>query len=180
MAQIELSLIGEIFSFVARSTDWVSPQSLKDDLGFDPKEIQLSISTLFKGGFLVREPRGKNWVYRMNPVLTVDQVLSLVDTAITIDDFLGMSPIPLNQRQSFRYQKKAEVISLQDAIDAAKARGDIQLENLEGLAIASSNALNKYLEDASKKDKKLKGLLELSMKCEQAFWNYAKLLPKVY
>lgn len=180
MAQIELSLIGEIFSFIAKSHDWVLPQTAKDALGFDYKEVQLSISTLFKGGFIVREARGKNWAYRMNPALTADQVLTLLDTAITVEDFIGLSPIPLEARQSFRYQKKAEIVAVQDAIEAAKARGDIQLENLEGLAVASSGALNSYLNELSQNDKKLKSLLDLSQKCEQAFWNYVKLLPKGY
>lgn len=175
---LELELVRLVFSELALAKDWVNGAYLDKQTGCASKEVQSSIAALFKGAYIVREQRGKEWFYRMNPVMTLKQIESLADVALTTEDFLAISPIPLEDRQIFKYQKRAEVVSLKESVDAAKQKGDIQLENLESLAIASSEALEKYIESLTKKDKKLMALRQMSKGCEAAFWEYAKALPR--
>lgn len=175
---LELELVREVFSELALAKEWVNVDFLNAKTGCASKDVQSSLASLFKGGYIVREQRGKIWFYRMNPVLNREQVESLADAALTTDDFLALSPVQLEDRQSFRYQKRAEVVALKEAVDFAKQRGDIQIENLESLAAASAEALEKHIDELAKKDKKLMALKQMARGCENAFWDYAKALPR--
>lgn len=177
-SELELELVRMVFSEIGKSKDWVNAEYLNKKIGCASKDVQSSISALFKGGYITREKAGKNWLYRMNKELTFDQVEKIAKASLSTEDFLDLSPIPLENRQIFKYQRDAEIISLKESIDMAKQKGDMQIENLESLTVASKEALEDYIDELGKKDKKLRALRQMSQKCEKSFWDYAKNLPR--
>jgi hypothetical protein len=179
MVDSDIEFLKEVLAYLIKAKDWLTHERLSNITGCEMKDVKSAISTLFRGAFVIREQReGKVWWYRINPEISIAQIEKLAESAITTDDLLSLSPIPQAERQVFKYQRKSEAVALKEAIDIAKKRGDIQLENLEGLAIASAEALEKYIENAAKNDKKLAALRQFARGCEQAFWSYAKELPR--
>ena len=174
----EIELVREAFAVLAKAKTWVTPEEVVDELACASKDVQAAIAVLFKGAYIIRQGNAKKWTYRMNPEMTAEQIDLLAETALTSDDFLALSPIPENERQAFKYQRKAELVALRESVDLAKQRGDIQLENLESLAVASAEAVEKYLDILSKKDTKLAVLRHMAKGSEHAFWQYARNLPR--
>jgi hypothetical protein len=178
MSNMEMELVREAFAVIAKAKDWLSPEEIVEDLACAPRDVQTAISVLFKGAYVLRQGSAKKWTYKMNPNLTAEQVDALAEASLSADDFLSLSPIPESERQAFKYQRKAELVVLKETVDLAKQRGDIQLENLESLTVASAEAVEKYLDVLSQKDSKLAVLRHMAKGSEYAFWQYAKGLPR--
>jgi hypothetical protein len=181
---LEMELVRETLGVFVKAKKWLQTEELTKELKCQSKEIQSAIGILFKGGYILRTAedstkKTKTWQYRFNTVLDIQQVLELSTAALTSDDFLELSPVPLGERQSFKYQQRSEVFCLKEAVDNAKALGDIQLENLEALAISSAMAMESYISQLEKKDKKLASLRQMSQRCEKSFWDYAQKLPRI-
>jgi hypothetical protein len=179
MNELDIEFLKEVLGQLVRANGWLDQSRLINITGCESKDVQAALGVLFRGAFVVREQKeGKAWWYRINPDLQVEHIERLANSAITVEDLLSLSPVPQADRQAFKYQRKSEAVAIREAIDAAKRKGDIQLENLEGLAIASAEAYEKYVEGLSKNDKTLNSLRQMSKGCEHAFWTYAKGLPR--
>jgi hypothetical protein len=176
-----MELVKEVLALLIRAKQWEESTAFVAQLGCQEKQVQSALNVLFKGGYVVRKSveggKKQQWAYRLNQQLEAGLIEELANASLTSDDFLELSPIPPNERQSFRYQQLSESMSLKDAVDLAKQNGDIQVENLEQLAKSSTDALHNYLDELAVKDKRLAALMKMKMTCEHAFWEYAKKLP---
>lgn len=173
----EIEFLKEVFTSLVTANLWVTPSDIAKKLEYSLAEVRVPIATLYTGGYIIRKEVGNSYLYRMNPNISKEQIEEIADAAITVEDFIALSPIPEWERQSFRYKRKAEVVFLMDAIDDAKKRSDIQLDNLEKLAMASVDALENYLQKLEAQDIKLRTLRNIVNVTDLSFWEYVKNLP---
>lgn len=173
---MDMGLIRDALAeIVNKKNDWVSIENIILKLKRDPSEIRKAVFHLYKGAYIIKN-EDEDGLYKVNSDISKESMHIAINAALTEDDLCLLSPIEESDRQLFRYQRRAEEIILKDQIDKAKDEGDTKLKNLEELAISSSEALNRYIKEKSKKDKKLLELMQIASRTENAFWTYAKEL----
>lgn len=148
--------------------EYLSVEELAKMASIDVPTARAIAGDLYQAGYFLKN---ENKQFKVNPEVGIEQMLELAVISITAEDFAEISPIPKENRQSFRYMKEARTMALKNQAEK-NALSDERFINLENLALASMQARDKYILEIAKKDSKLASLIQMSKLFEKSYMDY--------